>query len=403
MTAAQKTRVYIWHGRDRQGLWVKGETPAASQAALRHTLMQQRIRLSLCHPKLPTWAMRQRVRANDVTHCCRQLATLLQAGLPLLQSLRLMQQGLREGPLLTVLIKVANDIESGLALSHALAKHPAFDDLLCHLVAAGEASGQLDHILIRLADQREKAQALQRAMRSAMVYPCAVLLVGGVVTVLLLSHVVPAFEAIFASTGAQLPALTRAVLSAGRQWQQHGDIFVLGVGGLVAVARHGLKSNQLCRQAWERLCLRLPLWGALMRQSLSARWCRTLATLLAAGLPIHDALSWVGQAMGASLYRDACEQIRQQLVQGQALSSTLAQHPALFDTLLVQMCLVGEESGMLDDMLACMAHQYEQRVDSTVAQLASLLEPAIMLVLGLLMGTLVLAMYWPIFQLGQVL
>ena len=261
--------------------------------------------------------------------------------------------------------------------------------------------GQLDTVLSRLSQHLEKSIALRRTLRSALVYPSAVIGVGGVVAVLLLVGVVPAFESIFQSLGAPLPALTRWVLDLSRGLQQHGLWALLAFAGLGTWLTRW-RQTPAGRRAWDRQRLRWPLWRTLTRHAEAARWCRTLAILLSAGVAIHEALDSTAEVLSHGSYRRACRRIRQQLTQGHALSDSLAQHPTLFDPLLVQLCAVGEESGTLDTMLARMADHHEQQVDAQVAHLATLLEPAIMLVLGVMLGTLVMAMYWPIFQLGQV-
>jgi len=348
------------------------------------------------------WRRRQRLQTEDMAHFARQLTTLLQAGLPLLQALHLMARGRGPDPMRRLLRGLARDIESGHSLSQALHAQGDFEAIFCNLVAAGESGGQLDEMLARLALHLDKSLSLRRALRSALVYPCAVLLVGATVTTLLLIAVVPAFEGIFQALGAPLPWLTQWVLDASRGLQQHGPLLLLG-------ATVGLGLWQRWRQtpagqrAWDRQRLRWPIWRTLTRHAEAARWCRTLSTLLSAGVAIHEALDSTAEVLSHRAYRRACRHIRQQLTQGQALSDSLARYPALFDPLLVQLCAVGEESGTLDTMLARMAEHHEQQVDDQVSRLATLLEPAIMLLLGVMLGTLVMAMYWPMFQLGQVL
>lgn len=398
--------LYRWRGRDRTGQWVRGEGLAASRAELQRVLQSDRIRLCFCSrvwrwPTPPWW--RPTLRDTDVTHLCRQLATLLHAGLPLLQALRLMTRGLAEGPQRALLHALADGIESGQPFSAALRSQPLFDATFCNLVAAGESAGQLDTVLARLAEHREKTHALQRALRSALVYPGVVLAIGGGVAVLLLGFVVPTFEQIFTGLGVELPWLTQAVLAFSRTWQTHGPWLAPLALAACLMLRHVLHHTPSGQRLRDAQRLRWPIWGPLTRQAQSARWCRTLATLLTAGIPLHEALDTVGDVLDHGHYRTATRTIRQQLGRGTALAVCLEAQAALFEPLLVQMCAIGEESGTLDAMLARMAGHYEQQVETTVARLATLLEPVILLVLGLLMGTLVLAMYWPIFQLGQVL
>lgn len=348
------------------------------------------------------WRRREHLRTADIAHFARQLTTLLHAGLPLLQALHLMGRGLGPGPMHRLLRQLARDIESGHSLSQALRHHGDFEPIFCNLIAAGESGGQLEALLARLAVHLDKALALQRAMRSALVYPCAVLAVGTTVATLLLMGVVPAFESIFQTLGAPLPWLTRWVLDVSRNLQQHGLLW-LTLAGAVAGLLLRWHQTPAGQRAWDRQRLRWPIWRTLTRHAEAARWCRTLSTLLSAGVAIHEALDSTADVLSHRAYRRACRQIRQQLTQGLSLSDALVRYPDLFDPLLVQLCAVGEESGTLDAMLARMAEHHEQQVDEQVSRLATLLEPAIMLVLGVMLGTLVMAMYWPIFQLGQVL
>ena len=350
----------------------------------------------------PGWRRRERLQTQDIAHFTRQLTTLLQAGLPLLQALHLMGRGLPSGPLRRLLRRLARAIESGRSLSQALRAEADFEPIFCNLVAAGESGGQLDTLLSRLTLHLDKSIALRRALRSALVYPAAVVTVGATVAVLLLVAVVPAFESIFQTLGAPLPELTRWVLGMSRLLQQHGLLALLTMG-LIGGWLSRWRQTAAGQRAWDRQRLRWPIWRTLTRHAEAARWCRTLSTLLSAGIAIHEALDSTRDVLSHSEYRRACRHIRRQLTQGHALSDTLAQHPDLFDPLLVQLCAVGEESGTLDTMLARMADHHEQQVDEQVSRLATLLEHAIMLVLGVMLGTLVMAMYWPIFQLGQVL
>ena len=406
MTASSKT--YLWWGKDRQGCWTRGRQAAASSQALKHTLMLQKIRVC-AHVLLPPgldlklgWSKR-RMCAHDVTLLSRQLATLLQAGLPLLQSLQLMMQGAERQPSGQLARFLSQRIETGETLSQAMRTHGLFDDIFCHLIAAAESSGQLDRMLEHLAAHREKSEALSRRLRSALIYPGIISLVGCVVSALLLTFVVPAFEQIFNSVGGDLPALTQFVLNLSRWLNAYGPWLVLLIAGLFVAVRHGIQNTEPGQRAWDVCRLRLPLLRSLTQHALSARWCRTLATLLQAGVPIDDALLQLQQVLDHRHYRLATQVIHSQVTQGWAVSKGLHEYPDLFDSMLIQMCRVGEESGTLDAMLARMADHHEQAVDTLTQRLTTLLEPSIMVILGLTMGTLMLAMYWPIFQIGQVL
>jgi type IV pilus assembly protein PilC len=412
---------YLWWGKNPQGHWVRGHARIAcisridSSRSLQTQLRGERIRLCFWL-RLPAWAepylsneARQtqaiaNLRANDITRLTQQLATLLMAGLPLLQALRLMRQGLPPHQGNSVLLqRVAAHIESGEALSEAMRRYPVFDATFCHLVAAGEASGQLDLILTRLAAHRDKTEALRRRVQSAMVYPCIVMWIGLAVSALLLGFVVPTFEQMFQSMGAELPWLTRGVLRGSRLLTEHGAWLLVALTVTVWGMQQWLMHTAGGRRVWDWLRLHIPLWRTLTRAAQCARWCRTLSTLLYAGLPIHEAMQQLAQVMDHASYQRAAERIERHITLGHALSQGLAHHPALFDPVLVQMCAVGEESGTLDAMLARMAEHHEQTVDTLTARLSTLLEPAIMVVLGVTMGTLVLALYWPLFEIGQAL
>ena len=402
-------RVYVWLGKGPTGRWVHGHMMAHSGDALRFALLQQRIRLCAhCGLSETLWKRlsTRRVtplRSHDLTHLCRQLATLMQAGLPLLQSLRLMGQDAATQASARAAWQLSQHIEAGTSLSEGLRRNGLLDHTSQQLIAAGEASGQLDSMLARLATHREKSEALAKRLRSALIYPCLIAVVGVVVSVLLLGWVVPAFEQMFSSLDAELPALTRWVLGMSRLITTQGEALLsltLVVGwGLHAGARH----TRLGQRSWDHLRLHAPLLKVLTRHSQCARWCRTLATLLQAGIALDDALLHTAEVMGHRRYQHVTWLMHRQLTEGRSLSHTLRRHPDLFDPWLIQMCVIGEESGTLDDMLARMAEHHESAVDTLTQRLATLMEPAIMLVLGLTMGTLVLAMYWPIFQIGQVL
>ena len=404
---------YWWCGKDQYGRWRSGRLMATNAADVQHQLRPQRVRVCFhmraWHQRWQTTRLRQsrisysNIAYSDITRLTRQLATLLHAGLPLLQSLRLMTQDTETSPCGALLASLCQAIESGQSLSAAMRATSAFDDPYCNLVAVGESSGQLEHLLQRLAHDREKSQALNKRLRSALTYPCLVLGIGVTVGVMLLTWVVPAFEQVFQNLGAALPPLTQSVLAISRALIAHGPEWAVGVLGLGVALRHAIQRTEAGQRIWDATRLRAPLWGRLTRHAQCARWCRTLSTLMQAGIAIHEALDQLAQVANHRDYRAATLAIRSQLALGHRLSDGLRAYPLLFAPFLIQMCVVGEESGTLDDMLARMAEHHEQAVDEFTQHLATLMEPAIMLVLGLTIGTLVLAMYWPIFQIGQVL
>lgn len=401
-----QTSIYLWLGKGAQGQWLKGRAQALTRLDLQQQLRQQRIRVCgvMALPLAHTfWPRHQKIKATDITQLTRQLATLLEAGLALLQALRLMHQGLTPSAHSHLLQSLSDHIEAGLSLHQAMRLHSAFDPTYCHLVAAGEASGQLDRILQRLATHREKSEALQRRLRSAMTYPLIVVVVGLVVSTLLLGFVVPAFAQMFASMDAELPPLTQLVLGLSDAVTQHGPVLLVAGIACTYGTRYFLRQTSRGQRLWDWLRLRVPVWQTITLHAQSARWCRTLATLLDAGIPIHEALHQLIEVMDHRRYRAATQTIQAQLTHGHSLTQSLAQFPALFEAVLIQMCAVGEESGTLEAMLTRMADHYEQSVDALTERMSTLLEPAIMVILGLTMGTLVLAMYWPIFQIGNVL
>jgi type IV pilus assembly protein PilC len=398
---------YVWHGTNRQGRKVTGEVQAESPKEVAQQLRQQRIRPTRIRRTytLPTWIQRKakpRVSTSDISHFTRQLATLLHAGVPLLQAFVILDRSESKVALRFIIRELHTQIESGVALSQALRQCQEFDALYCNLIAAGELAGMLDTILERLALHLEKSQALSTTIRSALIYPAAVLTIASAVLVLIFVFVVPAFENIFTSFGAELPWLTRAVISLSEGLLSYG----LWLVTLIVIGSWWLKQQVQQRINWRRylhsLLLRMPIAGPLTRHASTARWTRTLATLFAAGVPITEALEAVQGVTGHLLFQAATQNIRTQLIQGQALSYALESTEGLFPAMVVQMCAIGEESGALDHMLEKTADHYEREVDNTVARLSTLLEPFIMVVLGLLIGGLVMALYLPIFQLGQV-
>ena len=400
-------RHYAWRGVDREGKVVTGNMTAISPEAVRNQLKQQRIRATRIQRQyeFPKWLKLQteaRISTRDITQFTRQLATLLHAGVPLLQAIHLLERGESKATLQSMLHDLHRDIEAGMALSQALQQHASFDALYCNLVAVGELTGMLDTILERLANHLEKSEALRMSIRTALVYPTAVLSIAVSVTVLILLFVVPAFQNIFASFGAELPRLTRWVIALSEAIEDYG-LLLLGVG---IASVWGIKWQLNKRWHWRHhvhgWLLRTPIAGPLTRHACTARWTRTLATLFSAGVPLADALEAVQGVTGHLWFQVATQNIRQQLIQGHALSHALDSTEGLFPNMVVQMCAIGEESGALDHMLEKTAEHYEREVDNTIARLSTLLEPFIMVVLGLLIGGLVMALYIPIFQLGQV-
>ncbi len=399
---------YAWRGIDREGKIVTGDMSAATPEEVGQRLREQRIRATRIQrqyswPAWLTWRSTPRTTARDITQFTRQLATLLNAGVPLLQAFHILERGGNNEALQAILSSLHADIEGGMALNLALRQHAAFDTLYCNLVAVGEVAGMLDTMLERLANHLEKSEALRTTIRTALVYPAAVLGIATVVLVLILVFVVPAFQNIFASFGAELPWLTRCVIGLSNGLQQYGMYLFLALMSLAWWLRRLIQKHMHWQRYLHGVLLRMPMAGTLTRNTCTARWTRTLATLFAAGVPLTEALEAVQGVTGHLLFQSATQDIQAQLIQGRALSEGLKSTQGLFPNMVVQMCAIGEESGALDHMLEKTAEHYEREVDSTVARLSTILEPFIMVVMGLLIGGLVMALYLPIFQLGQVI
>ncbi len=400
-------RCYAWRGHDRQGVCLHGEMQANSKNEVTQWLKQQRIRPIRIQYQLevPAWLKRtkkSRIQTREIVQMTRQLATLLHAGVPLLQSFDMLHKGLPPSALQTLIHEIRTHIESGMSLNQVLRKHDAFDAFYCNLVAAGEMAGMLDVVLDRLAHHLEKTQALKSTVRSALIYPSAILAIAVTVLALILEFVVPAFQNIFMSFGTELPWLTRLVISLSEGFQLYGlvGITVCIVAGWWV--HHEVKQRIEWQRHLHRFWLRIPIAGPLTRHVCTARWTRTLSTLFAAGVPLTEALEAVQDVTGNTLFQAATQSVQAQLMRGTSLSQALESTEQLFPPMVGQMCAIGEESGALDHMLAKTAEYYEREVDSTVARLSTLMEPFIMVVLGVLIGGLVMALYLPIFQLGQV-
>lgn len=399
-TGHRVRRNYAWSARQAQGRLVRGQRQAAGIHHLRAQLRREGLTLVSVRP-MPASRMAA-IRPRDVVLFTRQLATLLGAGIALLQALQIVREGMAHAALAELVDQLRQDLEAGLPLSTALRKHPrVFPGNYAHLVEAGEASGGLDVMLERLAADLEKTQALQSRVRAALVYPAVVMSVALGVLVFLMVAVVPTFESVYATFGAALPESTRAVLDLSR------GLLVFGPWLVLLCASAGLwlswrwPRSEALRRAAERLLLRLPLLGAVLHQAALARWSRTLAGLLRAGLPLVEAMGAARGAAGYFAYADACGRIREELARGSGLRAAMA-GTGIFPAMALQMCGVGEESGALDAMLGKLAEFYEREVDDRVAGLSSVLEPALIVFLGGVVGVLVVALYLPIFQMGQV-
>lgn len=394
-------KLYRWQALDAQGHMQRGHVHSTGPQLAQLQLMRQglqRIRLQRSHP----WLLPP-VRARDISLLTRQLATLLAAGLPLLQALQLLGQGLQHPRLQDLLQQLRSSLESGLSLSAACAQHPRyFSQVYVQLVAAGEQGGLLDVMLARLATHLESTQALHAKVRAALTYPAAVLLVAAVVVGVLMVKVVPTFAQVFASYGAALPLPTLMVMGVSEWLQAFGLWLVLALPALCMALQRAWGRCHACRARIQRWLLRWPLLGPLMLQTCLTRWTRTLATLCAAGVPLVQALASAGQAAGHVVFDEASELLMRDIAQGQALSHAMG-GLQLYPPMVLQLCAVGEASGTLDEMLAKAADFLDVQVQTRLASLMNLLEPALMVVLGSLIGGMVVAMYLPIFNMGQVI
>jgi len=401
-TAARnlKELVYEWEGRDKNGKIVRGEIRAGGEAQVNASLRRQGILLTKVKKRRTSGG--SSVKAKDIALFTRQLATMMKAGVPLLQAFDIVGRG-ATNPRLTKLVNdIRSDVETGTSLSAAFRKHPMhFDALYCNLVEAGEAAGILESLLDRLAIYQEKTIALKNKIKAALMYPIAVLVVAFVVLVVIMIKVIPAFKEVFSSFGADLPGPTLLVIAMSEffvAWWM--VIFGAMIGGGYMFMETWKRSVKM-QMVMDRLLLRIPIFGTLINKSVIARWTRTLSTMFAAGVPLVEALDSVGGAAGNAVYAEATQKIQRDVSTGSALTTAM-QTTGVFPNMVIQMASIGEESGSLDNMLGKAAEFYEEEVDDMVKGLSSLMEPIIIVVLGTLIGGIVVAMYLPIFKIGQV-
>jgi type IV pilus assembly protein PilC len=400
--AAAKVQEFIfeWEGKDRAGKVVRGELRSGGEAAVSASLRRQGILVTKVKKRRATGG--RSISKRDIATFTRQLATMMKAGVPLLQAFDIVGRGSPNPRLTRLLLDIRSDVETGTSLSSAFRRHPQyFDALYCNLVEAGESGGILEELLTRLAVYQEKILAIKQKVKSALMYPIAVLVVAFVVVTVIMIFVIPSFEQVFSSFGAELPAPTMMVIGMSKffvsyWWIIFGTLF----GGGYMFFRTWQRSEKM-QFFMDRLLLRVPVFGELMRKSVIARWTRTLSTMFAAGVPLVEALDSVGGTAGNIIYARATEQIQRDVAAGSALTGSMAT-TGVFPNMVLQMAAIGEESGSLDAMLGKAADFYEEEVDEMVKGLSSLLEPIIIVFLGTLIGGIVVAMYLPIFKLGQV-
>ena len=391
---------FAWEGRDRSGKTVRGEMRAGGQAIVNAALRRQGILVTKI--KKRRYRKGGKIRDKDITLFTRQLATMLRSGVPMLQSFDIVAKGSSNAAVSKLFTDIRADVETGTALSQAFRKYPLyFDSLYCNLVGAGEQAGILDDLLDRLATYKEKIQAIKGQIKSALFYPAAVLVVAAVVVTVIMLFVVPAFKQVFESFGAGLPAPTLMVIAMSDFFVDYWYLLFGTVGAALYFFMQALRRSTKVQMAVDRAALRAPIFGDVIRKATIARWLRTLSTMFAAGVPLVEALDSVGGASGNYVYLTATKKIQQEVATGTSLTIAM-QNSAVFPNMVLQMSSIGEESGSLDSMLSKAADIFEREVDEAVASLSSLLEPLIMVVLGVLIGGLVIAMYLPIFKLGQV-
>ncbi|MBP6490926.1 MAG: type II secretion system F family protein [Thauera sp.] len=395
-----KEDLYIWEGKDKTGKVVRGEIRATGEAAVQAMLRRQGIQVVKVRKQ--KMARGGRISEKDIALFTRQLATMMKSGVPLLQAFDIAMKGSGNAALSRMLNDIRTDVETGSNLSQAFAKHPAhFDRLFCNLVAAGEQAGILDGLLDRIATYKEKILAIKSKIKSALFYPTAVVVVAGLVISVMMLFVIPEFKSVFTGFGAELPAPTLLVIAISDAFVAYWYlIFGAIIAAIMAIA-WSYKRSTAMQIAVDRLVLRMPVIGAIIRKATVARWTRTLSTMFAAGVPLVEALDSVGGASGNHVYMVATRQIQGEVSTGTSLTVAM-QNADVFPTMVVQMVSIGEESGQLDSMLSKVADFFEQEVDDAVAGLSQLLEPLIMVFLGTVIGGLVVAMYLPIFKLGAI-
>ncbi|OGB29803.1 MAG: type II secretion system protein F [Burkholderiales bacterium RIFCSPLOWO2_12_FULL_61_40] len=398
--ADNKEVVFEWEGKDRNNKQVRGETRAVGENQVKAFLRRQGVTPS----KIKKRRMRsgKSIKPKDLAIFTRQLATMMKAGVPLLQAFDIVGRGNPNPSVTKLLNDIRMDVETGTSLSVAFRKFPVyFDTLYCNLIEAGESAGILDQLLDRLAVYMEKTEAIKSKIKSALMYPITVLIVAFVVIAVIMIFVIPSFKQVFTSFGGELPMPTQVVIAMSEFFIQYWYLIFGGLGGGVYYFLETWKRSTKMQAVMDRIMRKLPIFGALVEKSCIARWTRTLSTMFAAGVPLVEALDSVGGAAGNIVYAEATLKIQQEVSTGTALTAAMT-NANLFPSMVLQMCAIGEESGSIDHMLGKAADFYEAEVDDMVAGISSLMEPIIIVILGTVIGGIVVAMYLPIFKLGQV-
>ncbi len=394
-----KEYTYLWEGKDKSGKVVKGEMRAGGEAVVNSVLRRQGV--TVLKIKRLKMGMGGKVSEKDITFFTRQLATMMKSGVPLLQAFDIVGKGHSNPAVARLLMDIKNEVETGNSLNAAFRKYPLhFDALFCNLVGAGEQAGILDSLLDRLATYKEKILAIKSKIKAALFYPASIIVVAFIITAIIMIFVIPAFKDLFSNFGADLPAPTLLVMAISDLFVKWWWAIFGGVGFGVWFFFYTWKRSVKMQIVMDRLILKVPVFGPLVRKATIARWTRTLSTMFAAGVPLVEALDSVAGAAGNHVYYDATKKIQQEVSTGVSLTSAMT-NVNVFPNMVLQMVSIGEESGALDGMLGKVADFFEQEVDDAVEALSSLMEPMIMVVLGVLIGGMVIAMYLPIFKMGQ--
>ncbi len=399
---AEKVLTFAWQGTDKRGNKVSGESNAASVALVRAELRRQSITPSNIKQKAqPLFSRKKKILSKDIAIFMRQLATMMSSGVPLVQAFDIVGRGHENPAMQEMLLSIKADIEGGTALAPALGKYPLyFDDLVCNLVEAGEQAGVLEELLDKIATYKEKTESLKAKIKKALTYPIAVIVVAIVVTAIIMIFVIPQFESLFSGFGAELPAFTQMVVKMSKFVSSWWWLMLGVIVGTITTFAAAYKRSRKMRETLDKLLLKIPVIGDIMHKAAIARFARTLSTMFAAGVPLVEALSSVSGATGNIIYSNAVLQMKDDVSTGQSLNLSM-KLKGLFPHMVVQMVAIGEEAGSLDSMLAKVADFYEEEVDNAVDNLSSLMEPMIMSFLGIVIGGLVVAMYLPIFQMGN--
>jgi type IV pilus assembly protein PilC len=395
-----KDFTYAWEGKDKTGKLVKGEMRAPGEASISAYLRRQGINVTKIKKHKRSG---KAITAKDITLFTRQLAVMMKSGVPLLQAFDIVGKGHSNPSVSRLLLDIKTDVETGSSLQQAFLKFPLyFDALYCNLIGAGEAAGILDALLERLATYMEKTQALKGKIKSALFYPISIIVVAFLITAIIMIFVIPAFKELFEGFGARLPAPTLVLMGISDFFVQYWWAIFGGIGGGLYTFFYFWKRSKKMQDVMDKLLLKIPIFGELIRKATIARWTRTLATMFAAGVPLVESLDSVAGAAGNAVYYNATKVIQHEVSTGSGLTVAM-QNTEIFPSMVLQMVAIGEEAGSLDSMLSKVADFYEAEVDDAVTAISSLMEPVIMVVLGTLIGGMVIAMYLPIFKMGEVI